>query len=102
MRQRDRQAAGRDDGISVILPHCIPGVFGVAAGLFGIERDADDRSSVHSGLLFRRTVSTQPRISPMGIALAEARAAVARGEVPIGAVVLDASGAVLAQAGNEV
>jgi tRNA(Arg) A34 adenosine deaminase TadA len=41
-------------------------------------------------------------MTPMDIALAEARAAAARGEVPVGAVVLDASGAVLARAGNEV
>jgi tRNA(adenine34) deaminase len=39
---------------------------------------------------------------PMAIALAEARAAAARGEVPVGAVVLDAGGTVVAQAGNEV
>jgi tRNA(adenine34) deaminase len=38
----------------------------------------------------------------MEIALVEARAAGARGEVPVGAVVLDANGAVLARAGNEV
>jgi len=36
----------------------------------------------------------------MLIALAEAEAAAARGEVPVGAVVVDASGAVLARAGN--
>jgi tRNA(adenine34) deaminase len=41
-------------------------------------------------------------MTPMDIALAEARAAAARGEVPIGAVVLDADGTVLARAGNEV
>jgi tRNA(Arg) A34 adenosine deaminase TadA len=41
-------------------------------------------------------------MSPMEIALAEARAAAARGEVPVGAVVTDAAGAVLARAGNEV
>lgn len=35
-------------------------------------------------------------------ALAEAEAAAARGEVPVGAVVTDAAGAVLAAAGNEV
>jgi tRNA(adenine34) deaminase len=40
--------------------------------------------------------------SPIELALAEARAAVARGEVPVGAVVTDAAGAVLARAGNEV
>ncbi len=41
-------------------------------------------------------------MTPMDIALAEARAAAARGEVPVGAVVLDTSGTVLARAGNEV
>lgn len=38
--------------------------------------------------------------SHMQTALAEARAAAARGEVPVGAVVVSASGAVIAQAGN--
>ncbi len=38
--------------------------------------------------------------SHMDLALAEARAAGARGEVPVGAVVLDATGKVVAQAGN--
>ncbi len=41
-------------------------------------------------------------MSPIEIALAEARAAAARGEVPVGAVVTDAAGQVLASAGNEV
>lgn len=41
-------------------------------------------------------------MSPMEIALVEARAAAARGEVPVGAVVTDAAGAVLTRAGNEV
>ena len=41
-------------------------------------------------------------MSPLEIAFAEARAAAARGEVPVGAVVTDAAGAVLARAGNEV
>jgi tRNA(adenine34) deaminase len=41
--------------------------------------------------------------SAMATALAEARAAAARGEVPVGAVVTDAvNGAVLARAGNRV
>jgi tRNA(Arg) A34 adenosine deaminase TadA len=40
--------------------------------------------------------------SPIEIALDEARAAAARGEVPVGAVVTDAAGRVLARAGNEV
>ncbi len=41
-------------------------------------------------------------IAPMDIAFEEARAAAARGEVPVGAVVLGPDGAVLARAGNEV
>jgi tRNA(adenine34) deaminase len=41
-------------------------------------------------------------MTPMEIALGEARAAASRGEVPVGAVVLDGRGAVLAFAGNEV
>jgi tRNA(Arg) A34 adenosine deaminase TadA len=39
---------------------------------------------------------------PIEIALEEARAAAARGEVPVGAVVTDAAGMVLARAGNAV
>jgi tRNA(adenine34) deaminase len=38
--------------------------------------------------------------SPMAIALAEAEAAASRGEVPVGAVVLAADGALLARDGN--
>lgn len=38
----------------------------------------------------------------MDLALTEARAAAERGEVPVGAVLVDASGAVLAQAGNRM
>ena len=41
-----------------------------------------------------------PGKRPMDIALAEAEAAGARGEVPIGAVILGADGEVLSQAGN--
>jgi tRNA(adenine34) deaminase len=41
-------------------------------------------------------------LSPMHRAFAEAEAAAARGEVPVGAVVVDASGIVLAAAGNRV
>jgi tRNA(adenine34) deaminase len=41
-------------------------------------------------------------MTPMEIALAEAAAAAARGEVPVGAVVTDAAGVPLARAGNEV
>ena len=40
--------------------------------------------------------------APMALALAEARAAAQRGEVPVGAVVVAADGAVLAQCGNAV
>jgi tRNA(Arg) A34 adenosine deaminase TadA len=40
--------------------------------------------------------------SPIEIALEEARAAAARGEVPVGAVVTDPAGLVLARAGNRV
>jgi len=40
--------------------------------------------------------------TPMALALEEARAAAARGEVPVGAVVIDAAGALLSRAGNEV
>lgn len=39
-------------------------------------------------------------MDPIEIALEEARAAAARGEVPVGAVVTDACGRVLARAGN--
>lgn len=47
-------------------------------------------------------MSAEPEISarPMDIAFAEAEAAAARGEVPVGAVVVDASGRPLARAGN--
>ena len=41
-------------------------------------------------------------MTPMDIAFAEARAGAARGEVPVGAVVTDAGGKLLARAGNEV
>jgi len=41
-------------------------------------------------------------MTPMELALEEARAAAARGEVPVGAVVTDKAGQVLARAGNEV
>jgi tRNA(Arg) A34 adenosine deaminase TadA len=40
--------------------------------------------------------------APIDLALEQARAAAARGEVPVGAVVTDAAGRVLARAGNEV
>jgi tRNA(adenine34) deaminase len=40
--------------------------------------------------------------SPMGLALAEAEAAAARGEVPVGAVLLEGAGNVVAASGNRV
>ena len=40
--------------------------------------------------------------SPMLLALAEAEAAAARGEVPVGAVLVDCEGRLLAAAGNQV
>jgi tRNA(adenine34) deaminase len=43
-----------------------------------------------------------PHPSPMKLALAEAEAAAARGEVPVGAVLVDGEGRVLAAAGNRV
>ena len=42
------------------------------------------------------------RPPPMALALAEAEAAAARGEVPVGAVLVDPEGSVLAAAGNRV
>jgi tRNA(adenine34) deaminase len=42
------------------------------------------------------------RSSPMALALAEAEEAAARGEVPVGAVLVDVKGNVLAAAGNRV
>ncbi len=41
-------------------------------------------------------------MTPMALALQEARAAAGRGEVPVGAVVLAPDGSVLARAGNRV
>jgi len=41
-------------------------------------------------------------IAPIAVAIAEARAAAARGEVPVGAAVTDARGVLLSRAGNEV
>lgn len=46
--------------------------------------------------------NSSPPFTPMTLAFAEARAAAARGEVPVGAVVVDAQGAILARAGNRV
>ncbi len=46
--------------------------------------------------------NTPTQAGPMQVALREARAAGARGEVPVGAVVLAPDGRMLASAGNEV
>lgn len=43
--------------------------------------------------------NTSP-LAPMEMALDEAKAAAARGEVPVGAVIMDAKGALLSRAGN--
>ena len=43
-----------------------------------------------------------PHPSPMELALAEAEAAAARGDVPVGAVLVDGDGRLLAAAGNRV
>ena len=40
-------------------------------------------------------------MTPMDLAFAEAHAAAARGEIPVGAIVVDAEGSVLASAGNQ-
>jgi tRNA(Arg) A34 adenosine deaminase TadA len=42
----------------------------------------------------------KPAETPMDLAFAEAEAAATRGEVPVGAVIIDPSGAVIAAAGN--
>lgn len=56
----------------------------------------------HSNRVSRKGFRLLKNISPISLALEEARAAAARGEVPVGAVVTDAAGAVLARAGNRV
>ncbi len=43
---------------------------------------------------------TRPEPAPMELALRQARAAFERGEVPVGAVIVDANGVVIASAGN--
>jgi tRNA(adenine34) deaminase len=53
------------------------------------------------GRVMSRELEVGP-MTPMQSALAEARTAAARGEVPVGALVLAPDGAVLARAGNEV
>ena len=60
---------------------------------------AADRDPGADPALARRMTG---RSSPMLRALAEAEAAAARGEVPVGAVLLDGAGRLLAAAGNRV
>lgn len=48
------------------------------------------------------TLTPPSSLAPMDMALAEAEAAALRGEVPVGAVIIDAKGEVLARAGNRV
>lgn len=45
-------------------------------------------------------MTADAQTTPMTLALAEAEAAAARGEVPVGAVIVDPSGVVIARAGN--
>ncbi len=47
-----------------------------------------------------RLAMNKPDPTPMGLALLEAEAADERGEVPVGAVIVDAGGQVIASAGN--
>ena len=49
-----------------------------------------------------KSVQSRVPVSGMDIALAEARAAASRGEVPVGAAVMDPTGRVIAARGNEV
>lgn len=47
-------------------------------------------------------MTSQPRHSHMALALEEAEKAAGRGEVPVGAVIVDAKGRVVASAGNRM
>ena len=71
---------------------------------FNARLAACDQWRTHrAGPLDRQARSGQECfMTPMEIALEEARAAAERGEVPVGAVVTDKAGKVLARAGNEV
>jgi tRNA(adenine34) deaminase len=80
--------------------------------LLGIQGYADDGSLAHVALLDRADVTGQEAaqgpamtqgqsgMTAMDIALEEACSAAARGEIPVGAVVLAPDGTVLARAGN--
>ena len=99
--QGDGEAAGGGDGAGVVGAQRVPGVFGPAARLFAVERDADD-GFLHEGVASEVAGSEQATAlgAAMAMALDAARAAAARGEVPVGAVVLGPGGEVLAAAGN--
>ncbi len=80
------------------------------SGLFS-PGDCTHVLGMAKGEIGRTMVAGAPRIiawpdsgrtSPMEIALAEAHRAAARGEVPVGAVVVGPEGEVLGRAGNEV
>ena len=109
VRQRDRQAAGRGHRAEVVLarartraawssrpapPHRGSGRWWGARSC-GVARPPRAARA-------RRDACRYLRSRPWHVALDEARAAAARGEVPVGAVVTDARGGVLARAGNEV
>lgn len=54
VRQKDRQAARRDDGAAIVLAQRIPGMgLGIAAGRFAIEGEADDGLCHADGMLGR-------------------------------------------------
>ena len=105
MRQQDRQAAGRDHGGAVILAQRVPGMrLRIAARRLRIEGEADNR--LCHGVTLRPPPSQRQerwlcrrRWKWRWSRRARAQA---RGEVPVGAVLVDAAGNVLASAGNEV
>ena len=96
-------AAGRELAHQVVEPPAAP----VPAGgrdpfeaLSSACRPKRVRSA--SGSMRGREPEPLDQTTPMTLALAEARAAGERGEVPVGAVLVDAAGTVLARAGNRV
>src|SRR6185437_1289639 len=65
-----------------------------------LDAPADRAASAFARALRAAATMSASRPSPMALALAEAERAGERGEVPIGAVLVDADGNVLAGAGN--
>ena len=118
MAERYRQPAGLGHGIQVIGPQRIPGEGGPAARLLRVERDPDNRTphiySIRSSTrcmippdedAASHTATPNEALSisdAMLRALTQAVGASARGEVPVGAIVLDPNGVPLACAANEV